>query len=80
MIKANRIDVLLTNEGEFRCGDIVMLELGIFPHTYFKTGRIDGIDTLNLILDLSNRYESNVQSFKYSDIWHIKKIGMEADE
>jgi hypothetical protein len=74
MIKADRIDVLVTDEGEFREGDIVQVELGIMPRTYHWTGRIIDIDTLDITLDCSKPYNQDMREIKYADIWHIVKV------
>lgn len=74
MIKAKRIDVLVTDEGEFRTDDIVKIEIGIRPKTYFKTGRITDINTSKITLDCSTRFDSNIRDFKHDDIWHIMKV------
>jgi hypothetical protein len=74
MIEARRTDILVTDEGEFRCGDVVRIELGIMPRTYFYTGKITSIETLKFVLDCSKEFESVLREVKYGDVWHIEKI------
>ena len=80
MIKAKKIAVLVTDDGEFRSDDIVRIELGIRPKTYFITGRITDINTSDITLDCSKRFDSNMREFKHDDIWHIMKVESEAKD
>lgn len=71
MKNLKRIDVLLNLEtGErFDVNDIVKIE----AYNRKFIGRIEYIDTSELVLDTSKEYESNFNKIKFDDITAITK-------
>lgn len=69
-----RIDVLLNEKTfeRFDTGDIVTVKT---RGTYGRelTGRIDWIETLELTLDMSEKYEYRKEKIKYEEINSIRK-------
>lgn len=70
-----RIDVLLDEKTfeRFNIGDIVTIKT---RGTYGRelTGRIDWIETLELTLDMSEKYEYRKEKIKFEDVNSIQKV------
>ena len=67
------IDVLQTEWGEFREGDIVEIILA----SRILTGRIDFISDLRLTLDISEKYKHSCIGIEYGYIKHMELMGKE---
>jgi hypothetical protein len=77
MRNLRRLDVLLneTTGERFDKGDVVIIKTyGTFSREL--TGRIDWIDTSELMLDMSKEYNNRTEKVKFEDIGSIEKLTM----
>jgi hypothetical protein len=74
MLKISKVDLLATEDGDFKAGDIISVRVGIIPNTRWITGRlINAGSHSSLTLDCSNKFDSREISIEFKDIWNIKR-------
>lgn len=71
-----RIDVLLdeTTGKRYDKGDLVVITIDGYYEPKEYVGKIKHIDTLNITLDTSLLYESEIKKINFEDIRYIQKI------
>lgn len=73
------INVLKVDDNEFRCGDIVEVGIGTFDSEVNRfsneyEGSISAIGNSCLMIDSSEKYETNVHQILYEKIKKIEKV------